>query len=578
MMTNRFTLKRMSHITRATSAVLLFAGSASFGSTITHSTSWHFTFSGDQIEENLELPEGVGSTTISIPQFDPSIGTLNSVTEDAGGTPSFGITWDYFFGPGPAYIDWGATPYGNGTSGGKGGSGDTYTHTAPTFPDEWTGNFSYAINDHYFYTSNFSNLNYVGTGDYTLMPTAAIGHTGMTGGASTGEYQGTLIVSYDYTPSSTLTGSFSLGTAVGSGGIYTHDCSTLTITGDLVVGDAGTDTFNQDCGLITVQGETILGKQSTGNGTYNLSSNGRLITNNDLTVGKYGTGTFNQSGGTNTVSGTLRIAKETGSHGTYNLSGGSLVASNIVNNGAFNFTGGTLSATTLTGTGATTVDSGRTLSVNQLRQGSLTVNGSVSIAANGSYSGTVIVNSLSVGGSGKLDLNDNDLIVNTGNFSTLQALVLGGYRGGPDTTATGIVSSTSQNVHGGMTILALFDNSLAGLTVWPTGSATTVASTAIIGKYTYIGDTNMDGQVTPQDYTAIDSNVGTSVDPSISWFYGDTNFDGSIDASDYAGVDGALGFGVGSPLAVAGLASVPEPAFGVITLLSLLPMRRRRRS
>jgi methionine-rich copper-binding protein CopC len=170
------------------------------------------------------------------------------------------------------------------------------------------------------------------------------------------------------------------------------------------------------------------------------------------------------------------------------------------------------------------------------------------VSANGDR--VLTANTLSIANLGTLDLNDNDLVVSGGNFSTLQALILGGYRSGPDSSATGIISTTSQTVHDGTTILALFDNSLGGFADYPFGSGNSIAAGAIVGKYTYIGDTNFDGQVTPQDYTATDSNLGTSVEPGISWFYGDTNFDGNIDATDYAGIDGALGLGVGNPLAV----------------------------
>jgi fibronectin-binding autotransporter adhesin len=186
------------------------------------------------------------------------------------------------------------------------------------------------------------------------------------------------------------------------------------------------------------------------------------------------------------------------------------------------------------------------------------------------------IGTLSLNSTGTLDMNNHDLVVDAGAFTTLEPLVLGGYRGGPDTTATGIISTTSQTIDGGTTILALFDNSLAGFADYPFGSGLTVAPGAIVGKYTYIGDTNYDGQVTPQDYTATDSNLGTSVDPAISWFYGDTNFDGNIDPTDYAGIDGALGLGQGNPLAAQGLAAVPEPAFGLTAMgAGLLLMRRR---
>ncbi len=177
---------------------------------------------------------------------------------------------------------------------------------------------------------------------------------------------------------------------------------------------------------------------------------------------------------------------------------------------------------------------------------------------------------------GTLDLNDNDLVVNSGNFSTLQAQVLSGYSPSPDTSITGIVSSTSQNM-GGTTIVALFDNSLIGFADFPEGSGNTIAANAVAGKYTYIGDTNYDGQVSAQDYTAIDANIGTSVPLGIAWFYGDTNFDGNIDATDYTGIDASLGLGAGNPLSAQGLAAVPEPAsLGLLGLGALAMIRRRR--
>ncbi len=164
---------------------------------------------------------------------------------------------------------------------------------------------------------------------------------------------------------------------------------------------------------------------------------------------------------------------------------------------------------------------------------------------------------LSVAPNATFDLNDNDLVLNSGNFATVQSLVFEGYRASADPAATGIVSSAAQAA-GGATILALFENSLVGFVDWPSGSGKTITPAAIVGKYTYIGDTNMDGQVSAQDYTAIDANIGTSQPLGISWFYGDTNFDGNIDATDYTGIDAALGLGQGLPLAAAGL-SIASP-------------------
>ncbi len=190
-----------------------------------------------------------------------------------------------------------------------------------------------------------------------------------------------------------------------------------------------------------------------------------------------------------------------------------------------------------------------------------------------SSSGVSYLATLNIAPGASLDLNDNDLVVNVGDFATLQSLAFEGYSTSLDSTKTGITSTTSQG-QGGTTILALFDNALAGFSDYPFGSGNSIATGAIVGKYTYIGDTNFDGQVTAQDYTAIDANIGTSVSVGISWFYGDTNFDGNIDATDYTGIDAALGLGQGNPLAVHAL---PEPAALVPLALGFSLRRNRRR-
>jgi hypothetical protein len=201
--------------------------------------------------------------------------------------------------------------------------------------------------------------------------------------------------------------------------------------------------------------------------------------------------------------------------------------------------------------------------------------GSVTSASGGTQ--TLYTNALSIAPGGKLDLNDNDLVVENGNFSTLQAQVLQGYSNVPDTTKTGIISSTSQ-ASAGKTLLVLFKNTLINSPDFPFASGQTIGTNAVAGKYTYVGDADFDGQVTSADYTAIDANLGaTGIDLGQSWFKGDMDRDGNITSADYTGIDANLSNGIGNPLSAA--APVPEPA--TLSLLAVfgagLLARRRTR-
>jgi hypothetical protein len=55
-------------------------------------------------------------------------------------------------------------------------------------------------------------------------------------------------------------------------------------------------------------------------------------------------------------------------------------------------------------------------------------------------------------------------------------------------------------------------------------------------KYTYVGDTNLDGAVNGADYQQIDSGFGLHL---TGWQNGDFNYDGVINGDDYALADNA---------------------------------------
>jgi hypothetical protein len=166
----------------------------------------------------------------------------------------------------------------------------------------------------------------------------------------------------------------------------------------------------------------------------------------------------------------------------------------------------------------------------------LRISGRASVAASGADSGVSAVNTLAIETGGTLDLADNDLIVNNGVFSEIFSHVIAGF----GNTSGGITSSTSD----GSQILALFDNALVGATDW---AGQSIGPSAIVGKYTYFGDANIDGQVTGDDYTVIDANLNTAPAVGLGWLSGDLNLDGIVSGDDYTVIDANLGLGSGNP-------------------------------
>lgn len=86
----------------------------------------------------------------------------------------------------------------------------------------------------------------------------------------------------------------------------------------------------------------------------------------------------------------------------------------------------------------------------------------------------------------------------------------------------GLKSSTAA---GNATTLGYHDNSDGEFSSF---DGMNVGANVIIVKYTWDGDTNLDGKVDTADYTAMTNGNGSS------WGQGDLNYDGVKDASDWA--------------------------------------------
>jgi parallel beta-helix repeat protein len=151
------------------------------------------------------------------------------------------------------------------------------------------------------------------------------------------------------------------------------------------------------------------------------------------------------------------------------------------------------------------------------------------------------VNTLTFGGSsnnwqGTLDLWNNDLIVKSGNLSTLTNQIKSGFNSGHGYwNGTGIRSSAAAEDVKMLTALGITPNTANGHALYSTFDGQGVISTDILVRYTYYGDTNLDESVDGTDYSQIDTAYHN---PSLSgWSNGDFNYDGSIDGSDYSLID-----------------------------------------
>ena len=190
--------------------------------------------------------------------------------------------------------------------------------------------------------------------------------------------------------------------------------------------------------------------------------------------------------------------------------------------------------------------------------GALSVQGG-ELAANPD-SGVLEVKSLEIATGAILNVTNNDLIVDYAETSVIADLIAAFVEG--RLTANG-------DDLGLPTYLAIAEAADLGL---ETFSGQSVDGSAVLAKFTYVGDANLDGQVDALDYERVDLAIGNT--GVLGTAQGDLNYDGNVDALDYEQIDLNIGNGVGSPLATV---LIPEPAS--LSLLAMgggLMVRRRR--
>ena len=175
--------------------------------------------------------------------------------------------------------------------------------------------------------------------------------------------------------------------------------------------------------------------------------------------------------------------------------------------------------------------------------------GTLRIAASGTANdpaATSVVSTLSIGSTARLDLNNNSLIVNSGNLATTTAQIKTALENGGnfDWLGPGIGSTQAnvQNTTAGSFLygLGVILNDLAQVggsgPIYTDFAGQTLTGNEILVKFTYFGDADLSGSIDATDYSLIDNGYVNSLS---GWINGDFDYSGSIDATDYALIDNA---------------------------------------
>jgi len=175
----------------------------------------------------------------------------------------------------------------------------------------------------------------------------------------------------------------------------------------------------------------------------------------------------------------------------------------------------------------------------------LTINGHASMTANGAN--VLVAKSVTMAEDAWLDLSDNDMVIDYDGPSPIGAFdgaiyshVTGRIQAAYDFSAwDGPGIRTSQPAAAaGLTTLGIGEAADAfglGATDTSMFGSETVDGTALLIKYTYAGDANLDGVIDGGDYGLIDNFV--QVPSASGYFNGDFNYDGVIDGGDYGVID-----------------------------------------
>jgi fibronectin-binding autotransporter adhesin len=217
----------------------------------------------------------------------------------------------------------------------------------------------------------------------------------------------------------------------------------------------------------------------------------------------------------------------------------------------------------------------------------ITGSGVVGLGSLVSNTGTLRINSPAVAiaagtlsSSGTVDLNGYMILDYSGSspISAIKTRIVSGYNNGAwtgsgiNSSSAATIAANSGNLH--KTGIGFGEANVLGQNF--AGQITDL--TALLMRYTYFGDANLDGQVNTADFSALSTHFNAT---SQLWNTGDFNYDGTVNALDY----NALASNFGSilptdPIGSSSLATlVPEPAsLSLLAIGSMMLYLRSRRS
>lgn len=197
-------------------------------------------------------------------------------------------------------------------------------------------------------------------------------------------------------------------------------------------------------------------------------------------------------------------------------------------------------------------------------------------------SNVLVVNSISIDATGVIDVSDNDVIVRAGGTSLAAIRTFIANKDLVGTTDYVTNASTGKSY---VTLGAISNHDVGGNKVFTTYDGVALGLDDVLVKYTYVGDTNLDGILNGADLSNIIEGLSTG---KSGWQWGDVDYSGgAVTAADFAAFMEAYnyvtGLGGAAPSFGNGLGgsndggSVPEPTSLALLVPAVSLLSRRRR-